>query len=156
MDIVKALAKELQIKVSQVEATIGLIDEGCTIPFIARYRKEVTGSLNDEILRKFDERLTYLRNLEEKKEQVINSIREQEKLTPELEKQILEAETLVAVDDLYRPYRPKRRTRAIIAKEKGLDNGFRIVNNCGDSAGQTVKHIHFHLMGGRDFGWPAG
>ncbi|MCR5607460.1 MAG: RNA-binding transcriptional accessory protein [Lachnospiraceae bacterium] len=121
MDIVKALADELGIKVSQVEATIKLIDEGCTIPFIARYRKEVTGSLNDEILRKFDERLTYLRNLEEKKEQVINSIREQEKLTPELEKSILEAETLVAVEDLYRPYRPKRRTRATIAKEKGLD-----------------------------------
>ena len=121
MDIIKVLASELNIKVSQVEATIKLIDEGCTIPFIARYRKEVTGSLDDEILRKFDERLTYLRNLEEKKEQVINSIREQEKLTPELEKQILEAQTLVAVDDLYRPYRPKRRTRAIIAKEKGLE-----------------------------------
>ena len=121
MDIIKVLAEELQIKVSQVEATVKLIDEGCTIPFIARYRKEVTGSLNDEILRKFDERLTYLRNLEEKKEQVINSIREQEKLTPELEKQILEAMTLVAVEDLYRPYRPKRRTRATIAKEKGLE-----------------------------------
>ena len=93
MDIVKALAKELDIKTSQVEATIKLIDEGCTIPFIARYRKEVTGSLNDEILRKFDERLTYLRNLEEKKEQVLSSIREQEKLTPELEAQILAAET---------------------------------------------------------------
>ena len=121
MDIVKVLANELNIKTSQVEATIKLIDEGCTIPFIARYRKEVTGSLNDEILRKFDERLTYLRNLEEKKEQVLNSIREQEKLTPELEAQILAAETLVAVEDLYRPYRPKRRTRATIAKEKGLE-----------------------------------
>ena len=121
MDIVKVLAAELNIKTSQVEATIKLIDEGCTIPFIARYRKEVTGSLNDEILRKFDERLTYLRNLEEKKEQVLNSIREQEKLTPELEAQILAADTLVAVEDLYRPYRPKRRTRAIIAKEKGLE-----------------------------------
>lgn len=121
MDIVKVLAAELNIKTSQVEATIKLIDEGCTIPFIARYRKEVTGSLNDEILRKFDERLTYLRNLEEKKEQVLNSIREQEKLTPELEAQILAADTLVAVEDLYRPYRPKRRTRATIAKEKGLE-----------------------------------
>ena len=121
MDIVKVLAEELGIKKEQVDATIKLIDEGCTIPFIARYRKEVTGSLNDEVLRKFDERLTYLRNLEEKKEQVINSIREQEKLTPELEKQINEAMTMVAVDDLYRPYRPKRRTRAIIAKEKGLE-----------------------------------
>ena len=128
MDIVKVLANELNIKTSQVEATIKLIDEGCTIPFIARYRKEVTGSLNDEILRKFDERLTYLRNLEEKKEQVLNSIREQEKLTPELEAQILAAETLVAVEDLYRPYRPKRRTRATIAKEKGLEGLANIIS----------------------------
>lgn len=121
MDIVGIIAQELEIKPSQVTATIGLIDEGCTIPFIARYRKEVTGSLNDEVLRKFDERLTYLRNLQEKKEQVIASIGEQDKLTPELEKQIEEAMTMVAVDDLYRPYRPKRRTRAMIAKEKGLE-----------------------------------
>lgn len=121
MDIIKILAQELSIRTQQVEATIKLIDEGCTIPFIARYRKEVTGSLDDEVLRKFDERLTYLRNLDEKKEQVINSIREQEKLTPELEAQINEAMTMVAVDDLYRPYRPKRRTRATIAKERGLD-----------------------------------
>jgi len=121
MDIVKTLADELNIKPSYVKATIELIDEGCTIPFIARYRKEVTGSLNDEILRKFDERLTYLRNLEEKKEQVISSIKEQDKLTKELEEQILNATTLVAVEDLYRPYRPKRRTRATIAKEKGLE-----------------------------------
>ena len=121
MDIVKALAKELNIKTSQVEATIKLIDEGCTIPFIARYRKEVTGSLNDEILRKFDERLTYLRNLEDKKQTVLASIEEQGKLTEELKAQILAAQTQVAVDDLYRPYRPKRRTRATIAKEKGLE-----------------------------------
>lgn len=121
MDIIKILAQELSIRTQQVEATIKLIDEGCTIPFIARYRKEVTGSLDDEVLRKFDERLTYLRNLDEKKEQVINSIREQEKLTPELEAQINEAMTMVAVDDLYRPYRPKRRTRATIAKERRLD-----------------------------------
>lgn len=121
MDIVGIIAQELEIKPSQVTATIGLIDEGCTIPFIARYRKEVTGSLNDEVLRKFDERLTYLRNLQEKKEQVIASIGEQDKLTPELEKQIEEAMTMVAVDDLYRPFRPKRRTRAMIAKEKGLE-----------------------------------
>lgn len=121
MDIIKILAQELSIRTQQVEATIKLIDEGCTIPFIARYRKEVTGALDDEVLRKFDERLTYLRNLDEKKEQVINSIREQEKLTPELEAQINEAMTMVAVDDLYRPYRPKRRTRATIAKERGLD-----------------------------------
>lgn len=121
MDIAKVIAKELGIKVSQVEATIQLIDEGSTIPFIARYRKEVTGSLNDEILRDLYERLNYLRNLEERKETVIASITEQEKLTPELEKQIREAMTLVAVEDLYRPYKQKRRTRATIAKEKGLE-----------------------------------
>ena len=121
MDIAKVIASELGIKVSQVEATVKLIDEGSTIPFIARYRKEVTGSLNDEILRDLYERLNYLRNLEERKETVIASIKEQEKLTPELEKQIREAMTLVAVEDLYRPYKQKRRTRATIAKEKGLE-----------------------------------
>lgn len=121
MDIIKVLQEELQIGYKQAEAAVSLIDEGNTIPFIARYRKEATGSLNDEVLRNLDERLKYLRNLEEKKEQVISSIREQEKLTPELEKQILEAMTMVAVEDLYRPYRPKRRTRAMIAKEKGLE-----------------------------------
>ena len=121
MDIIKALQEELQIGRNQVEAAVKLIDEGNTIPFIARYRKEATGSLNDEVLRNLDERLKYLRNLEEKKNQVIATIKEQEKLTPELEKQILEAKTLVAVEDLYRPYRPKRRTRATVAKEKGLE-----------------------------------
>ena len=115
MDIIRALQEELGIGRGQVEAAVKLIDEGNTIPFIARYRKEATGSLNDEVLRNLDERLRYLRNLEEKKEQVISSIREQEKLTPELEQQILAAATLVAVEDLYRPYRPKRRTRATIA-----------------------------------------
>jgi len=121
MDIIKILQEELSISRNQVEETIRLIDEGNTIPFIARYRKEVTGSLNDEVLRNLDERLRYLRNLEERKEQVLSSIREQEKLTPELEKKILEAQTLVAVEDLYRPYKQKRRTRATIAKEKGLE-----------------------------------
>ncbi len=121
MDIIKILQEELSISRNQVEETIRLIDEGNTIPFIARYRKEVTGSLNDEVLRNLDERLRYLRNLEERKEQVLSSIREQEKLTPELEKKILEAQTLVAVEDLYRPYKLKRRTRATIAKEKGLE-----------------------------------
>ena len=121
MDIIKTLAQELEVKNWQVEAAVGLIDDGNTIPFISRYRKEATGSLNDEVLRKLYERLNYLRNLEEKKEQVISSIEEQGKLTPELKKQILEAATLVAVEDLYRPYRPKRRTRATIAKEKGLE-----------------------------------
>ena len=121
MDIIGVLSRELNVKREQVEAAVKLMDEGNTIPFIARYRKEVTGSLNDEVLRALSERLQYLRNLEERKEQVINSIKEQEKLTPELEKQIREALTLVAVEDLYRPYKPKRRTRAIIAKEKGLE-----------------------------------
>ena len=121
MNIIEIIAKELGIKTSQVESTVKLIDEGNTIPFIARYRKEVTGSLDDEVLRNLNERLTYLRNLEEKKEQVIGSIEEQGKLTDELKSQIEKAETLVAVDDLYRPYRPKKRTRATIAKEKGLE-----------------------------------
>lgn len=121
MDLIKVLQEELQIGYKQAEAAVRLIDEGNTIPFIARYRKEATGSLDDEVLRNLDERLRYLRNLEEKKEQVLASIREQEKLTPELEAQILEAKTMVAVDDLYRPYRPKRRTRAMIARERGLE-----------------------------------
>ncbi len=121
MDINQKLAQELEVKLWQVEAAVGLIDEGNTIPFISRYRKEVTGSLNDEQLRKLHERLQYLRNLEEKKEQVLSSIEEQGKLTEELRAQILAAETLVVVEDLYRPYRPKRRTRATIAKEKGLE-----------------------------------
>ena len=121
MQIDEILASEFQIQKKQVQATIQLIDEGNTIPFIARYRKEVTGSLNDEVLRGLYERLIYLRNLEEKKNQVLATIEEQGKLTEELKAQIQQAQTLVAVDDLYRPYRPKRRTRATIAKEKGLD-----------------------------------
>ncbi len=121
MDINQKLTQELDVKLWQVEAAVKLIDEGNTIPFISRYRKEATGSLNDEQLRKLHERLTYLRNLEEKKEQVLSSIEEQGKLTEELKSQILAAETLVVVEDLYRPYRPKRRTRATIAKEKGLE-----------------------------------
>lgn len=121
MDINKKLAEELNVKVSQVEAAVGLIDEGCTIPFIARYRKEVTGSMNDEVLRNLDERLKYLRNLEDRKEAVISSIEEQGKLTDELKAQILQAETMVLVEDLYRPYKQKKRTRATIAKEKGLE-----------------------------------
>ena len=121
MDIIKTLAQELQIKPGQAQAAAKLIDEGNTIPFIARYRKEATGSLNDEILRQLSERLSYLRNLEDKKQQVIASIEEQGKLTEELKAQIEAAQTLVVVDDLYRPFRPKRRTRATIAKEKGLE-----------------------------------
>ena len=121
MDINQKLTEELEVKRWQVDAAVNLIDEGYTIPFISRYRKEATGSLNDEQLRKLYERLIYLRNLEEKKEQVLSSIEEQGKLTEELKQQILAAETLVSVEDLYRPYRPKRRTRATIAKEKGLE-----------------------------------
>ena len=121
MDIIQKLTEELQVRRGQVEAAVKLIDEGNTIPFISRYRKEATGALNDEQLRNLDERLIYLRNLEEKKAQVISSIEEQGKLTDELKKAIEAAQTQVAVDDLYRPYRPKRRTRAIIAKEKGLE-----------------------------------
>lgn len=121
MDILKQIKEELNIRLEQVEAAVKLIDEGNTIPFIARYRKEATGSLDDEQLRNLHERLMYLRNLEEKKTQVIGSIEEQGKLTEELRAQILAAPTLVIVEDLYRPYRPKRRTRATIAKEKGLE-----------------------------------
>lgn len=121
MDISKKLTEELGVQQWQVEAAVKLIDEGNTIPFISRYRKEATGSLNDEVLRNLYERLNYLRGLEDKKNQVLGSIQEQGKLTEELKAQILAAETLVSVDDLYRPYRPKRRTRATIAKEKGLE-----------------------------------
>lgn len=128
MDINKKIAEELEVKLWQIEAAVGLIDEGNTIPFISRYRKEVTGALNDEQLRILDERLKYLRNLEEKKEQVLSTIEEQGKLTEELKAQILAAETLVVVDDLYRPYRPKRRTRAIIAREKGLEGLANIIS----------------------------
>ena len=121
MDIIVKLAEELSVQKWQVEAAVGLIDEGNTIPFISRYRKEVTGSLNDEQLRNLHERLVYLRNLEDKKAQVLSSIEEQGKLTEELKEKILQAENLVTVEDLYRPYRPKRKTRASVAKEKGLE-----------------------------------
>lgn len=121
MDIIQVITQELNVQKWQIEAAVKLIDEGNTIPFISRYRKEATGSLNDEQLRNLYERLVYLRNLEEKKNQVLSSIEEQGKLTEELKKQILDAQTLVVVEDLYRPYRPKRRTRATIAKEKGLE-----------------------------------
>lgn len=121
MDIIQKIKEELKVEKWQVESAVKLIDEGNTIPFISRYRKEVTGSLNDEQLRDLHERLVYLRSLEDKKEQVLSSIEEQGKLTEELKARILAAETLVVVDDLYRPYRPKRKTRASVAKEKGLD-----------------------------------
>ncbi|MDR3292423.1 MAG: RNA-binding transcriptional accessory protein [Methanobrevibacter sp.] len=119
--IIETLSKELNIKKWQIEASINLIDQGNTIPFISRYRKEITGSLDDETLRRLNERLNYLRNLEEKKKHVLLSISEQGKLSPAIKKDVEEAETLVRVDDIYRPFRPKRRTRATIAKEKGLE-----------------------------------
>ncbi len=121
MDIIQKIKEELKVEKWQVDAAVKLIDEGNTIPFISRYRKEATGSLNDEQLRNLDERLTYLRNLEEKKEQVVKSIEEQGQMTEELKKKILDAQTLVVVEDLYRPYRPKKKTRASVAKERGLE-----------------------------------
>ena len=120
MDILKKLQQELDIKLSQVENTVKLLDEGNTVPFIARYRKEMTGSLDDQIIRQLSERLTALRNLEEKREQVKNAIAEQGNLTEELAAKLDAAETQTEIDDIYRPFRPKRRTRASIAKEKGL------------------------------------
>lgn len=161
MDINKKLAEELNVKVSQVEAAVGLIDEGCTIPFIARYRKEVTGSMNDEVLRNLDERLKYLRNLEDRKEAVISSIEEQGKLTDELKAQILQAETMVLVEDLYRPYKQKKRTRATIAKEKGLEPlaDYIMEQNAAESVEQnaagyvnddTVKSVKDAIDGAKD------
>ena len=128
MDIIKQLTEELGVKRGQVEAAVKLIDEGNTIPFIARYRKEATGSLNDEVLRNLSERLIYLRNLDERREAILNSISEQGKLTEELKGQIEGAKTLVALEDLYRPYKPKRRTRATIAKDKGLEGLANIIS----------------------------
>ena len=121
MDIIRKLSEELKVRREQAEAAVKLIDEGNTIPFIARYRKEATGSLDDQVLRSLYERLNYLRNLEERKAQVRSGIEEQGKWTRELEQELEKAETLVAVEDLYRPYRPKRRTRAAIARERGLE-----------------------------------
>ena len=125
--IIGTIANEFNIKPIQVENTVKLIDEGNTIPFIARYRKEVTGNLSDEVLRDLGERLTYLRNLEKRKEEVINSIEEQGKLTDELLVAIGTAKTLAEVEDLYRPYKQKKRTRATIAKEKGLESLAKII-----------------------------
>ena len=121
MDITKIIAEELNVKVSQVEAAVRLIDEGNTIPFIARYRKEATGGLSDEVLRELGERLAYLRNLEARKEEVKNAIENQGKLTDEIVNSLALAKTLAEVEDIYRPYKQKKRTRATIAKEKGLE-----------------------------------
>ena len=120
MDIIKTLAQELKLKVEQVEKTVALIDEGNTIPFIARYRKEVTGSLDDTVLRTLDDRLTYLRNMDKRRQEISDLIEAQEKLTPEITLALNNATTLVELEDIYRPYRPKRTTRASIARDKGL------------------------------------
>ena len=167
MDIIQKIKEELKVEKWQVEAAVKLIDEGNTIPFISRYRKEVTGSLNDEQLRDLHERLLYLRNLEEKKEQVLGSIEEQGKLTEELREKILAAQTLVVVEDLYRPYRPKRKTRASVAREKGLDGlaQYILAQNAGGpvleeaekyvtsedvEADKQVKNAEEALQGARD------
>ena len=145
MDINLQIAQELGVMKKQVDAAVKLIDEGNTIPFIARYRKDVTGGLNDEVLRELSERLTYLRNLEDKKQTVLASIEEQGKLTEELKVQILEAQTQVAVDDLYRPYRPKRRTRATVAKEKGLEplaNTIMAQEDTTELATEAAKYVN--------------
>ena len=145
MDIILKLKEELQVEKWQVEAAVKLIDEGNTIPFISRYRKEATGALNDEVLRNLHERLTYLRNLEDKKNQVLSSIEEQGKLTDELKERILAAETLVVVEDLYRPYRPKKKTRASVAKEKGLEPlaEFILAQNAKeDVMGEAEKYVN--------------
>ncbi len=145
MDIILKLKEELKVEKWQVEAAVKLIDEGNTIPFISRYRKEATGSLNDEVLRNLHERLVYLRNLEEKKEQVLKSIEEQGKLTEELKERIVAAETMVVVEDLYRPYRPKRKTRASVAKEKGLDGLAEFIlaqETTAPIEEEAVKYVH--------------
>ena len=130
MNINAIITEELQVKSHQVDAAVKLIDEGCTIPFISRYRKEATGALNDEQLRKLSERLTYLRNLDDRKSTVTASIAEQGKMTPELKKQIDDVTTMVALEDLYRPYKQKKRTRAAIARERGLDGLAMIIRLC--------------------------
>ena len=155
MDIAKKIAEELEIKVTQVEAAVKLIDEGCTIPFIARYRKEVTGALNDEQLRNLDERLKYLRNLEDRKTQVLASIEEQGKLTEELKAAITAAETIVLVEDLYRPYKQKRRTRAtlaqfIYAQEATEDVEVKAAEFISDEEGKEVVTAQDAIAGALD------
>ena len=137
--IIRILVREFKIKEGQVRKTIELIDEGNTVPFIARYRKEMTGGLSDEILRDLDERLVYLRNLENRKEEVIRLIDEQGKLTEELRQEIEESEVLQRVEDLYRPFRPKRSTRATKAKEKGLEPLAELILKPGYSRGRIEE-----------------
>ncbi len=145
MDIVKILVDEFQLKPFQVSNTIKLIDEGNTIPFIARYRKEQTGDLKDTVLRELSERLNYLNNLKDRQEEVIRLIEEQGKLTEDLKKEILNSETLQRVEDLYRPFRPKRRTRATIAKEKGLEGLANIILSQKVEKGQLEKEVNLYI-----------
>ena len=143
--IEERLAKELGLKINQVNNVIEMLDEGNTVPFIARYRKERTGGLSDEVLRKLSERLVYLRSLEERKADVSRLINEQEKLTEEISKELEKAETLTEVEDIYRPYKPKKRTRATIAKEKGLNDLAQLILNGkfkGDLIEETSKYIN--------------
>ena len=144
MDINAEIAKEFGLKKEQVDNTVALIDDDKTIPFIARYRKEVTGSLDDQVLRELSDRLNYLRNLEKRKEEVRASITEQEKMTDELEKAITDAMTLVEVEDIYRPYKPKRKTRASVAREKGLEDlaAFVLNQGEGDPSAEAEKYIN--------------
>lgn len=143
--IEERLAKELELKINQVNNVIEMLDEGNTVPFIARYRKERTGGLSDEVLRKLSERLVYLRSLEERKADVSRLINEQEKLTEEISKELEKAETLTEVEDIYRPYKPKKRTRATIAKEKGLNDLAQLILNGkfkGDLIEEASKYIN--------------
>ena len=143
--IINALARELNIKPKQAEATVQLLDEGNTVPFIARYRKEVTGSLDEEQIRTIEERLAYLRNLEQRRQEILTAIAAQEKLTPELEKAINAAEKMQALEDLYLPYRPKRRTRAQIARENGLEPLAQLIEEQGKPALPLEQLASMHI-----------
>ena len=141
MNIINELAAEFKLRISQVEATVGLIDDGNTIPFIARYRKEVTGSLDDEILRNLDERLKYLRSLEQRKEEVRALIDAQGKLTPEIEEALANAKILTEVEDIYRPYKPKRETRGSLARKRGLEPLAQLIMEQRSSYERSIEDI---------------
>ena len=141
MNIIETLAKEFSLKVSQVEATVGLIDDGNTIPFIARYRKEVTGSLDDTVLRNLDDRLKYLRNLEARKAEVASLIEAQGKLTPEIVEALAKAQIITEVEDIYRPFKPKRETRASLARKKGLEPLANLIMEQKDSYSPVISEV---------------
>ena len=155
MTITQTLCQEFQTAPWQIDAVIRLLDEGCTLPFIARYRKEQHGSLDDQKLREISERLTALRALEARRQEISESLQKLDVWTEKLQSDLDAAATLAQLEDIYRPYRPKRRTRASIAKEKGLES-YRVVSNIGEQAGQSVHHLHFHVLSGRDMTWPPG